>query len=341
MRYPKISIVTPSYNQSEFLEECINSILEQKYPDIEYIIIDGGSTDNSVDIIKKYEKNLSYWCSEPDNGQSDAINKGFRRATGELVAWLNSDDFYLPDALLKAAKAYMDYPCASFYFGNGYRVTEDGIKKSEFYPKGTVCFDLQSFIFGLNYILQPATFINRKFLDQIFLVRDQSSPEEAKISANSYIDSNLRWGMDTDLWIRLAQKAQPLPLIDCLAASREYGETKTSVGSFKRIEELRQIAERYSGQPYTPGVLLYFLDTLHRFAGKNAAFFPSVFQRDIEKFWASAAKLMASLGVGPDGLPLQTVTLNSGESSALTSEKKRYFRRLLSLIFNYISRHTS
>jgi len=311
MIYPKISIITPSFNQEVFLEKCIQSVLDQGYPHVEYFIIDGCSTDNSIDVIKKYQKDLAYWCSEPDDGQSDAINKGFRKATGDLVAWLNSDDFYLPGALFKVAKAYMDNPFASFYFGNGNRVTEDGSKKSEFYPAGTVCFDLKSFIFGLNYILQPATFINRKFLDQISLVKNQSSPEEAKINAKSYIDSNLHWGMDTDLWIRLAQKAQPLPLIDCLAASREYGETKTSVGSFKRIEELRQIAERYSGQPYTPGVLLYFLDTLHRFVGESSSSFPSSFMKDIEKFWGNASSLMESLGVGPDGLPLQRMPLRS------------------------------
>lgn len=307
MSCPKISIVTPSYNQGEFLEDCINSILDQGYEDFEYIIIDGGSTDNSIDIIKKYEKHLSYWCSEPDNGQSDAINKGFRRTTGELVAWLNSDDFYLPGAFMNVAKAYLESPSASFYYGNGHRVAEDGNIKSEFYPQGTVCFDLQSFVFGLNYILQPATFINRKILDQISLGRDRAFHGETKNDVNSYIDSSLHWGMDTDLWIRLAQKAHPFPLINCLAASREYGETKTSIGSFKRVEELRQIAELYSGQPYTPGVLLYFLDTLHRFASNEETLFPLEFRRDLEMFWSESAKLMTSMGTGPDGLPIKTL----------------------------------
>jgi glycosyltransferase involved in cell wall biosynthesis len=90
--YPKITIVTPSFNQGEFLEETIQSVLNQGYPNLEYIIIDGGSTDKSVDIISKYSKELSYWVSEKDNGQSEAINKGFRKATGEIVTWLNSDD---------------------------------------------------------------------------------------------------------------------------------------------------------------------------------------------------------------------------------------------------------
>ena len=106
MKYPKITIITPSFNQGNYLEQTIDSVLSQNYSNLEYIIIDGGSADNSVDIIKKYEKHLAYWVSEKDKGQTNAINKGLKIATGDIVNWLNSDDYYEPDALHKVADAF-------------------------------------------------------------------------------------------------------------------------------------------------------------------------------------------------------------------------------------------
>lgn len=102
----KISIITPSFNQGQFIEQTIQSVINQNYANLEYIIIDGGSTDNTIDIIKKYEKHITYWISEPDNGQSDAINKGLKKASGEIINWLNSDDYYEPNILHKVAKAF-------------------------------------------------------------------------------------------------------------------------------------------------------------------------------------------------------------------------------------------
>jgi hypothetical protein len=283
---PTITVITPSYNQGAFLEECILSVIRQDYAALEYIVIDGGSTDGSVDIIRKYERHIAYWVSEPDRGQADAINKGLARATGDLVAWLNADDFYLPGAFRTVAEVYRRYPDASFYFGDGFRVDEAGRPVRAFFPPGTQMFNRPALVYGLNYILQQATFINRRFLVQV-----------------GGLDPNLHYGLDTDLWIRLSALAPPVPVPAKLAAIREYRETKSSQGGFRRIEELRQIAERHSGLAMTPGTLCYFLDTLHRYAREHPEVYPPAFLAEVERFWLAASRLLDRFGARPDGFP--------------------------------------
>lgn len=124
--FPRISIITPSYNQGEFIEESIRSVLLQGYPNLEYIIIDGGSTDNTIDIIKKYEAFISYWISEPDTGQANAINKGLRYATGELIGWQNSDDYYHPNAFYQVASASRILNDIEVFYGDVYITSIDG-----------------------------------------------------------------------------------------------------------------------------------------------------------------------------------------------------------------------
>src|ERR1051326_2842776 len=131
MTLPRITVITPSFNQAEFLAQTITSVLGQKYPNIEYMVIDGGSTDGSVDIIRRYEKDLAYWVSEKDRGQTHAINKGLRRATGEIIAYLNSDDYYLPSAFDRVAAHFRAHPDVDLIHGRCRTVDVGGNKTGE------------------------------------------------------------------------------------------------------------------------------------------------------------------------------------------------------------------
>jgi len=164
--WPRITVVTPSYNQGQFLEATIRSILLQGYPNLEYMIIDGGSTDNSVEIIQKYDKFLAYWVSESDRGQTHAINKGFRRATGALIAWQNSDDFYSPHALFAAAKAVLEFPEKSVLHGYVNFVDEDG--KFQF-AQGVGDFEFEKMLPWACLFNQSTFFQRNIFEDGYFL----------------------------------------------------------------------------------------------------------------------------------------------------------------------------
>jgi glycosyltransferase involved in cell wall biosynthesis len=285
-QFPRITIVTPSLNQGEYLGRCIESVAQQNYPNLEHFVIDGGSTDGTLAVIRAHEGSIDFWLSAPDGGQSDAINKGLRRASGELVAWLNADDYYLPGAIEHVARAYRDNLSAPFFFGDGLRVSATEEVIGNFFPEGRQHFDRYALLLGMNYILQPATFINRSAL------------EEA-----GYLDTTLHYGMDSDLWMRLSGLGDPVPVRAVLAATREHETTKTASGSFKRIEELRQISMRYSGLSITPGVLCYFLDTLDRYARERGDVFPAHYLTDLVAFWEKTALLLERVNAGPDGFP--------------------------------------
>ena len=281
---PRISVITPSLNQGQYLRQCIESVVSQKYGNVELLVIDGGSTDETLAVIREHKSALSYWVSEPDRGQSDAINKGFAKATGELVAWLNADDYYLPGALERVAEAYAADLLAPFYFGDGVRVDEKGTVLSNFFPPDTMRFDRQALVMGLNYLLQPSTFINRRCLEQV-----------------GYLDVGLRYGMDSDIWMRLSNVGAPRAIPAVLSATREYGTTKTASGSFGRVEELRRISMTYSGLPVTPGVLCYWFHTLYRFAQEEPGVFPPPYPDDILRLWKKTQKLLEHYDARPDG----------------------------------------
>jgi GT2 family glycosyltransferase/glycosyltransferase involved in cell wall biosynthesis/Flp pilus assembly protein TadD len=237
---PKISIVTPSYNQGEYLEETIQSVLNQGYPKLEYIIIDGGSTDQSAEIIRKYEQYLGYWVSEKDRGQAHAINKGFMHATGDILAWLNSDDFYYPNTLNYIAQAYQKYPEAGLYIGKGYIVNKD---RSIIRPfSDSIGFDADTLIDGQNYINQPSVFINRKATERV-----------------GFLDTSLNNEFDVEYWIRIGREFEAVVMDEFLSAFRWYEEIKTASSGFKRWTEMFNVRQRYTSKGFTPGLLVEFL----------------------------------------------------------------------------------
>lgn len=166
--WPRISIVTPSYNQGQFIEETIRSVLLQGYPNLEYIIIDGGSTDNTLEIINKYEKYISYWVSEPDDGQADAINKGFSIVTGNLVGWQNSDDFYYPNAFTHVVNAANIYPEYDVFYGSRFylNLEGDGVLSEDSHKSP---FNLEEMIPNANMANQSLFFKSRIFKEGNFL----------------------------------------------------------------------------------------------------------------------------------------------------------------------------
>lgn len=206
--WPKISVVTPSYNQGEFIEKTIRSVLLQAYPDLEYIIVDGGSSDNSVEIIKKYGRWLTYWASERDKGQSNAINKGFQKATGVVYTWLNSDDYLLKDALRNVAVAYRALPDAGGWFGGCLQVNADGKILLTVHPKFLDAEHLAAW--GDNAVTQPACFFSSK----------------AWLKCGP-LDESLHFGMDFDLWLKIAKEFPIAKVNEVLAVAVAHIQAKT------------------------------------------------------------------------------------------------------------------
>lgn len=183
---PLVSIITPSYNQAPYLEKTIRSVLGQNYQPLEYIIVDGASTDGSLEIIKRYSEEISWWISEPDSGQADAINKGFSRAKGEIIGWLNSDDIYLPGALQQAVDILASQPEHGLVYSDAITIDADGTPLNFLEFGDWRLLDLISF----RIVCQPAVFFRREALEK----------------AGS-LNLNYHYLLDHHLWVRIARGA--------------------------------------------------------------------------------------------------------------------------------------
>jgi glycosyltransferase involved in cell wall biosynthesis len=224
---PLVSIITPSFNQDAWLEECVQSVLSQDYSNIEYIVIDGGSTDGSLEIIKNYANRLAYWASEPDAGQADAINKGLRRASGDIVAWVNSDDAYVPGAIREAVERLRSEPELGMVYGDGLMVDSKRRLLDRHTYRDLSLVDLLSF----EVLLQPAVFMRRSALEEV-----------------GYLNDRYHLILDHELWVRLAQRYPIRHVSRFWALERTHADAKTIAQSAAFAEEARRLIAWAEGE---------------------------------------------------------------------------------------------
>jgi glycosyltransferase involved in cell wall biosynthesis len=231
-RWPRVSVVTPSYNQARFLEETIRSVLLQGYPNLEYIIIDGGSKDGSVEIIRKYEGWLGHWVSESDRGQTHAINKGWARATGEVLAYINADDYYLPGTIGIAAEEFRARPDCGMVYGTAMIVDEAG---NELRSWGAQPFDLRTMLAVGSIVPQPSVFFSSAALENV-----------------GYLNDEWQLIMDYDLSIRIGIHYPTVCIPRTLTRFRNHPQSKTRLRFEELAEELIEFITDFKPDQLSP-----------------------------------------------------------------------------------------
>lgn len=206
-RLPSISIVTCSFRQGAFIDATMRSVFNQNYPHLEYLVVDGGSTDGTVDVIRRYESRLAYWVSEPDAGQTDALIKGFKRSTGDIQGWLCSDDLLMPQALQAVGTFFSEHPEVDFLFGDALWIDAKG---KLIRSKKEMGWNKFVYLFDHNYLAQPSCFWRRSLYERV-----------------GGLDAKWNLAMDSDLWLKFARHTRPRHLARYLSCMRFYPEQKT------------------------------------------------------------------------------------------------------------------
>ena len=236
----KISVVMPSFNHAEYIRQAIDSVLSQDYGNVELLVMDGGSTDGTVEILRSYGDRIRF-VSERDRGQSDALNRGLAQVDGEVQCWLNSDDYFIDGALSAVAAAFRQHPGVDFVYGNGWNVSERGETLGS---SGVLPFDCWKLIHQRNFIQQASCFFRGSLFESV-----------------GPIDEALHYVMDWDLWIRFAAHRGHY-IRDWLSANRLYDENKTQSGRFERWREIRRMVGRYTKARWPPVLTLYLLEAI-------------------------------------------------------------------------------